>query len=393
MMMDENGFPGSVPGLDRAAITVSSPTPGQVFSPGDKVTVVLIPINGAVIQWAQMVTSLRPAHGEMTAMPPFSMTFTIPETTLGNVRIVVTAGDPIGNRLYSEVNITVAANAVINAIVLTPRIDGKRLVTLTGLGETQAFLVNCLYSDGVTRDVTQYQTQYSSSDPSVATVSDAGVVTAVGIGCTYITAAFGGKVDRVPVVVALEPPCLIRMSPIIGARPGQTVILQIEGKNFGGLTKVELLSRSGQPEPRIVVSDLRIEGVNVVTINVAIAEDCPPDQYAVVVTSTGGTSEPHYKYFGSTFTVTPPANTVVVRSIGHSDNEIVEVMIVLSDPSPDGGLTVMLSSNNPAAQVPVSIFMNHGLIFQTFQIWPAPALDDIEITITETVGGRVETHL
>ncbi|MCW3062802.1 MAG: hypothetical protein JWQ02_4623 [Capsulimonas sp.] len=388
-MNDENGFPGSLPDMNETTITVLSPIPGQVFSPGDTVSVRLAPKDGATIQSAIFGANGIDGCLLMSAIetPPYTVDFVIPETTVGNIIVTVMAFDTEHNISSAFFNITANTNAVVRTVVLAPTAGDGQVVTLAGIGETQEFLVRGLYSDGVTRDVTQYQTEYSTSDPSVATVSDAGLVTAVGNGYTYITAANGGEIDRLPVVVEIEAPRYVRISPVVGARPGETISLQIYGQNFGGLTKVELLSRSGQLDPNVVVSDLTIVSVNVVTINVAIAENCPSDQYAVVVTSAGGTSEALYTDCDSTFTVLPPTNILVAKPTRCNGHDILEGMVVLSDPAPNEGVTVIISSSNPAVTVPESVFIYPGQIFNTFEIWPDPVQADAEVTITATCDG------
>jgi len=68
-------------------------------------------------------------------------------------------------------------------------------------GTTQQFSASGTYSDGASYDITT-QVSWSSSDPSVATVSESGLATAVAAGSTTVTATYesisGSTVVTVP---------------------------------------------------------------------------------------------------------------------------------------------------------------------------------------------------
>jgi hypothetical protein len=88
---------------------------------------------------------------------------------------------------------------------------GRPAPTLTGItlggvpsplakGLTRPLTATATYSDGSTADATTLVT-WTSSKPSVATVSSAGVLTATGTGSATITAALGGFTASAPVLV------------------------------------------------------------------------------------------------------------------------------------------------------------------------------------------------
>ncbi len=80
-------------------------------------------------------------------------------------------------------------------------------VTLS-VGKTTALSAKASYSDGT--QSTAASAQWSSSAPSVATVSDSGVVTAVAAGTATVTATQGGKSGACAVTVS--PPALTGIS-------------------------------------------------------------------------------------------------------------------------------------------------------------------------------------
>ncbi len=67
---------------------------------------------------------------------------------------------------------------------------------LTGLRVRSQLTATAIKSDGTTADVTLLST-WLSSDPTVAAISPAGVVTTIGAGGTHITAAYSGVIGSV----------------------------------------------------------------------------------------------------------------------------------------------------------------------------------------------------
>jgi uncharacterized protein YjdB len=77
-------------------------------------------------------------------------------------------------------------------------------VTLTAAGATEALVIAAGFNDHTSLNVTGVA-QYASTDPSVATVSNTGVVTAVANGTTNIAVTYGGLTKNVPVTVTIAP--------------------------------------------------------------------------------------------------------------------------------------------------------------------------------------------
>jgi len=106
------------------------------------------------------------------------------------------------------------------SLSLTP--GAARAINATLLNETGARLPN----DGV---------YWSSANPLVATVSDRGVVTAVGVGKTEVAASKSGKSAIAQISVSTPPAALVRVSPttstvLVGGR----VTLSAEVFDAGG---------------------------------------------------------------------------------------------------------------------------------------------------------------
>ncbi len=88
--------------------------------------------------------------------------------------------------------------ATLSFISLTP------LIPSISVGVKEQLMATATYYDGTCFDVTQ-QVTWSSSDPSVATISRTGLITAVAPGTVTITAASGNISERTTVMVNPEP--------------------------------------------------------------------------------------------------------------------------------------------------------------------------------------------
>ncbi|MGQ0647472.1 MAG: Ig-like domain-containing protein [Gemmatimonadaceae bacterium] len=100
-------------------------------------------------------------------------------------------------------------------------------------GETNALTARVVDETGTTSS--DRRVFWSSEHPAIATVSQSGVVTAVGPGTTQIAASHGGRSAIVPVTVTALPVSLVRVSPTTSTVVvGASVRLSAEALNAGG---------------------------------------------------------------------------------------------------------------------------------------------------------------
>jgi uncharacterized protein YjdB len=103
-----------------------------------------------------------------------------------------------------------AFDALSDAGIVSISVDPATL-TLPALG-TRALVARALLSDGTTADVTAAAT-WSSDTPSVATVSSAGVVTAVAAGTAHVSATLNGVSGRSTITVPTATVTDVRVDP------------------------------------------------------------------------------------------------------------------------------------------------------------------------------------
>lgn len=120
------------------------------------------------------------------------------------------------NSLTAQATLTVSV-PVIDSVAVSPA-----SVSLAK-GRTQQLSAAAVYSDDSNQDVTGVAT-WTSSDPNVATVTVAGLVTAVTVGSATITATDGGKAGTTAVSVTAAVLDSIALSPTaIGCAMGRSI--------------------------------------------------------------------------------------------------------------------------------------------------------------------------
>ncbi|MDB6089641.1 MAG: Protein with a bacterial immunoglobulin-like domain protein [Gammaproteobacteria bacterium] len=127
-------------------------------------------------------------------------------TGIGPGKATITATCSVASTCGSvngSATLTVTA-ATLWSIAIAPRAPG------IALGTTQQLQATGTYTDQSTHDLTS-QVTWTSSSPSVATVSSAGLATSLVTGTSSITAAFGG-VTSSPVVLTVLPATLVSIA-------------------------------------------------------------------------------------------------------------------------------------------------------------------------------------
>lgn len=108
---------------------------------------------------------------------------------------------------------------------------------------------------------------------------------------------------------------------------------------------------------------------------------------ATITAALGGNS------VNGTLTVNPPVQVPVLTGVTISPSSVTggttaNGIVTLSAPAPSGGLSVMLSSNNPAAAVPASVLIAGGAISGNFKVTTTSVTTTTTATITVALGGN-----
>lgn len=176
---------------------------------------------------------------------------------------------------------------------------------------------------------------------------------------------------QVPTSVTLNP------TSVLGGAAAQGTVQIGAPAPAGGLT-VSLTSNSAAATVPGTV--LVPAGQTSATFNVATTAVTSPAT-ATITASAGGVS------VSSNLTVRVLAPTTLVYSPATvTGGASSTATVTVSDPAPAAGITVLLSSNNVAAKVPVSVKIAAGQSSATFVVTSVAVAADVNASITATVG-------
>ena len=255
-------------------VVMTTPTPEQVFAPGDTITVTLVPVQGASIPGGAAVgvsSNDWDSGPSLFTQPPYVANFYIPKTECGRVDVLAIVLDSTRTAEISR-SIVVVPSATLQSLTIGPTATEtwKNKLTLGGIGEMEQLAVTGNFSDGIARDITDYQTDYASTNPHVATVSNTGAVVAVKNGTTRIVVKHGGLMASLQVTVKFQKPELESVF-ISTVSAGQSVNLWVRGKYLGGASRIAFLTPAGVPDKNIVASGLKVSQFGgLLSVNVAL---------------------------------------------------------------------------------------------------------------------------
>ncbi len=176
-----------------SAGTLQTGVVGTVLSA--PLVVVVTDANGGTISGVRV--DWDAAAGSGTISPSASLT-----DTRGVAQTIWTLGTVAGvNRVTAQVPgvapvafVATALAGTAAAVVATPEL------AFLGVGDT--LRVRATVRDQFGNDIAGQAVAFSASEPAIATVSSAGLVTAVGLGATRVITAAAGRADTVPITVS-----------------------------------------------------------------------------------------------------------------------------------------------------------------------------------------------
>jgi pimeloyl-ACP methyl ester carboxylesterase len=181
-------------------ITITAPSAGTIYSPGDTVHVSVVVPSGTTKVWVATLGS--PAV--ISETPPFAIDITIPQEAIGQISIFAVAWGEEGCLATTSTVVNVTTPAIVTSLKVWP--DS---VLYLRASDTVPFVVHGVFSDGVERDITTSQcgTVYNTTDSLVASIDTNGILTAKAPGyCSVIVSN----------CVSMQITVLVQASAIIG---------------------------------------------------------------------------------------------------------------------------------------------------------------------------------
>lgn len=247
------------------------------------------------------VTVTAPANGATVTSP---VQYVASATTSTCSKGVASMGIYVDNKLVYEVNgaklntqISMAAGAEYTAVQEWDYCDGasKTVIDLTvkptltsvavtpspaslQTGDSQQFTATAKYNNGTTANVTSAST-WKSSNPTVASVDSAGLVTALAAGVTTISASDSGVSGSAPVTVSVASSAAVNIPTFhvaadrSGLNAGETSLNPSDVKpgGFGKLFSYKIAGYAyGEP---LVMSNVSINGATHNVLYVATEQD------------------------------------------------------------------------------------------------------------------------
>lgn len=161
-------------------LQITSPTEGTVASPGQTVTVVVTPNPGVTPSavWLSVPPELSPGLQGLSA-PPFQFSLPVPTSVFDAGNYPIRALGIIGPGQGASANPVDLDVEPSSSISITSLKVSPLRVDFTTAGQNVQFHVQGAFSDGSGMNLTNStQINYTSSDPTIATVSNTGLVTA-----------------------------------------------------------------------------------------------------------------------------------------------------------------------------------------------------------------------
>jgi len=182
--------------LIEDGLAISSPVNGQIVSGGSSIT---ITVESVAPFEAQRVMLLSEFDVSVLEQSPFEFELTVPDDHVGALTLSAMGEDAAGNFATTDpVDAMVEAPASLVAIDVSPG-----AVFLNGFDDRRNLGVTGQYDDGISRALSDPSTGtvYTSVDPSIVTVSEAGVLRPRSDGVTTVIAGNGDLQDSMTVEV------------------------------------------------------------------------------------------------------------------------------------------------------------------------------------------------
>jgi len=197
------GFRLGLAGQTQPALQITSPSDGSVVAPGQTISVSVSSPNNTAFKQIFVIGEQPLPNSSMATSAPASFSILIPQGTRPGKYMLTAWGTTTANQLQAS-SITVDVERTDLPTSLTA---AKTQISLRSEGQPLPLRISGKFTDGSVVDVTASSNlAYTSSNTSVATVNNNGVVVAMAAGSASITATYGQGTQSVHVSVPVTVP-------------------------------------------------------------------------------------------------------------------------------------------------------------------------------------------
>jgi len=175
----------SMPETTTGGIMITSPLNGSVVTAGTTVEITVAPYGGFAPTQVLITTPYDAAEIDTA---PFMATFEVPEDATGDFTVRAAASDGTGYAMSTEIHLEITVPATLVSISTNPS-----MIYLFSPPDRRPLNVVGHYSDGIDRDLTPSMvgTTYDTTDPSVVTIDEDGMMTSIKEGIAVVTVSNG----------------------------------------------------------------------------------------------------------------------------------------------------------------------------------------------------------
>jgi len=192
-------------------LTITEPSPGSVFRPGDKVLVKVEPSANENLK-AVFVFAGKLRYSTIDLSAPYEFEFVVDSDFVGADKVVASGKLVDGTIVETEIDFRVVllSTVKLDSVTIVP---SPIYITMLPASDpdavdwaTERLRISGIYSDGVERDISAsaFGTIYTSSDRNIVTVDSEGTVVAQKVGRAKITVRNADKEASVDVIIVAK---------------------------------------------------------------------------------------------------------------------------------------------------------------------------------------------
>ncbi|MGI4788028.1 MAG: protease pro-enzyme activation domain-containing protein [Janthinobacterium lividum] len=213
----------------------------------------------------------------------------------------------------------------------------------------------------------------------------------------YDNATGWGSFNGANMIALLAPATVINVNPIasltltptsvVGGLTAQGTVTLTNPAPAGDATVALSSSNSSLvPVPATVIVTAGTSSATFVVTTTAVTA---PASVTVTATYSGGPKSAILTVLPPPAIITPVSLAFSPSSVGNGASSVGTV--ALSGPAPTGGLTVSLSSSDPAASVPATVLVPAGSVSAQFPVTTVPVTTQVVATISATLNSVTKT--